>query len=593
MSNLKPIIDLRGYPVVNVLMSWEYLNDSRMRQILGKALWKKVSRYSNGYRILSVEIGNSKFYKLLLPSITRAVYSIAKDLGHKVELYSPENGFLSSDEILADAFSLLEDKNVIELPDERINEYSKNFPLYPHQIFGVNSILSRLGYGLFFEMRTGKTLTTLIGLSILRKAELIKSALVIAPMSAIGAWERDVEKNLNAPIMPTLIRLNGKKIDLEKILSEVEFPIFITHYEFLITKKYKEVFRPFVQKHWRELKGALIFDESHRIKNPATKRFKGVMDIAPLFKRYILLSGTPIGNSIEDIWTQSVFLGFQYFTGNNITQFRRVFMIPHPAGFGFVPAGGSVKKIKEKLKTVSMFVRQKDVFKKLQVYREKFDYRLTSEQKDVYDSIANELIAMVNDRVISVSEGIARSIKLAQICSGFYQEKNPGDEVFEELDHSNRDKVFLDLIEDVKGNLVIWHEYNADIKILRKVLKDTGRKVFVIAGDVKKEKRVEIINEWRDTDRAVLLTKPSLLGEGIDLSKAEVAVYWNHNYSYINRFQSESRIIAPGKPIAVLWSLYAPKTIEESILNVISRGRSIDEEIKENNFYSFVMGELF
>ncbi len=53
---------------------------------------------------------------------------------------------------------------------------------------------------------------------------------------------------------------------------------------------------------------AIIIDESAKIKNPESKLTQDFLDLAPLFFRKVIMSGTPVANRPYDIWSQIFFL---------------------------------------------------------------------------------------------------------------------------------------------------------------------------------------------------------------------------------------------------------------------------------------------
>jgi SNF2 family DNA or RNA helicase len=50
----------------------------------------------------------------------------------------------------------------------------------------------------------------------------------------------------------------------------------------------------------------VILDESQNIKNPSSKSFQAVKQLKSRFK--LILSGTPVENSVNDLWTQMSFI---------------------------------------------------------------------------------------------------------------------------------------------------------------------------------------------------------------------------------------------------------------------------------------------
>ena len=73
-------------------------------------------------------------------------------------------------------------------------EQTQTFKLYKHQEVALAYLELNKSFALFMDPGTGKTLPALIRVLRLIKSQDIKNALIVAPKSALGAWERDMEK---------------------------------------------------------------------------------------------------------------------------------------------------------------------------------------------------------------------------------------------------------------------------------------------------------------------------------------------------------------------------------------------------------------
>ena len=67
---------------------------------------------------------------------------------------------------------------------------------------------------------------------------------------------------------------------------------------------------------------AIIIDESAKIKNPESKLTQDFLDLAPLFFRKVIMSGTPVANRPYDIWSQIFFLDLGESLGKDFTTFK-------------------------------------------------------------------------------------------------------------------------------------------------------------------------------------------------------------------------------------------------------------------------------
>ena len=52
----------------------------------------------------------------------------------------------------------------------------------------------------------------------------------------------------------------------------------------------------------------LLIDESHHIKNPDSQAAKALLELANSAKKRMILSGTPVPNNFDDLWSQFTFL---------------------------------------------------------------------------------------------------------------------------------------------------------------------------------------------------------------------------------------------------------------------------------------------
>ncbi len=172
-----------------------------------------------------------------------------------------------------------------------------------YQQTGLNwlSFLDSIGFGacLADDMGLGKTIQILGFLSILRTKEPDKTSLLIIPASLISNWENEIKQflpNLKYHIAhPGYIQKKpGQKPAQKPDLTN--FNLVITTYAMAQRHKWME------DVQWR----CLILDEAQAIKNPATKQSKQVKKLKAATK--ITMTGTPIENSLLDLWSLFDFL---------------------------------------------------------------------------------------------------------------------------------------------------------------------------------------------------------------------------------------------------------------------------------------------
>lgn len=147
-------------------------------------------------------------------------------------------------------------------------------PLYSYQVDGVLWLLEQrknhCGCLLADDMGLGKTLQAIAYLACLKTS---KQHLVIAPTSLIYNWKSEVLK-----FAPQLIRQ----------ISFVSYDMLRIHIEEYMSIDYDTI----------------IIDEAQIIKNRETKKYAAVRCLKS--QQRIILSGTPIENSIEEVWNHFI-----------------------------------------------------------------------------------------------------------------------------------------------------------------------------------------------------------------------------------------------------------------------------------------------
>ena len=101
---------------------------------------------------------------------------------------------------------------------------------------------------------------------------------------------------------------------------------------------------------------------------------------------------------------------------------------------------------------------------------------------------------------------------------------------------SERTKKIVDFINQGKG--LIWCARNKEEAMFKKLL-DTD--AVVVNGSMPVERRVEIVDEWRSGNIKHLISKPSVLGFGINLPECSHMAYSGFTYSFEQFYQAVRR----------------------------------------------------
>nr|XP_003229740.2 PREDICTED: DNA excision repair protein ERCC-6-like [Anolis carolinensis] len=173
--------------------------------------------------------------------------------------------------------------------------------LFEHQKEGVAFLYNlyhkkRQGGILADDMGLGKTIQIIAFLSGMFDAGLVRSVLLIMPVTLVNNWMREFA-NWVPGIRVKVFHGTSKK-EREQNLEQIQrrTGVLLTSYQ-MVLANWEQLSnldgQPFVWNY-------VILDEAHKIKSPSAKTTKSVYGI-PAVNR-ILLTGTPVQNNLRELW---------------------------------------------------------------------------------------------------------------------------------------------------------------------------------------------------------------------------------------------------------------------------------------------------
>ena len=137
------------------------------------------------------------------------------------------------------------------------------------------------------------------------------TSLIVVPTSLVYNWMNEIKKFI--PSLKATTYVGSNRGDLSEVYEKNN--IIITSYGILRNDLDKFQNLEFLY---------LILDESQMIKNPTSKTYMAVMKIDS--ENRLVLTGTPIENSLSDLWSQMNFLNPGLL--GNMSFFRNEFLLP-------------------------------------------------------------------------------------------------------------------------------------------------------------------------------------------------------------------------------------------------------------------------
>ena len=418
---------------------------------------------------------------------------------------------------------------------------------YEHQKYGLNILTNNPNIFLFWKMGLGKTLTAIISLEILFDRGEIEKALILCPNCVAKTWYNEFQKfsKLN-PI--NCAGLSAKK----RQLALDNFKVCILNYE---SVPYTDIDDSF---------DMLILDESHWVKNHQAQRTKKLIRISDGAKRKLLLTGTPVTQGPQDLFTQYRILDGGNTFGQNFWSFQQRYF--KNVGYNYPdwqPIPEKEDELQEKMFKIMDKKLKKDCLDLPPKSYQTVYVELTAEQKRLYKQMEKELTAELSSgEIIDTNLAIVKLQKLNQITSGFLYVDGETERKAVEIDHKKLD-VLASLIED-KEKVVVWCLFKHDIK--------TILKKFSYMNPV-------TTSDWQEFQEnpkhRLLVGQVHAGGIGITLTAASYVVYYSQGYSLADRLQNEDRTHRIGTTENVTYiDLVCPDTIDEDIKNIIEMKRA-------------------
>jgi SNF2 family DNA or RNA helicase len=445
----------------------------------------------------------------------------------------------------------------------------------PYQKFGFKwfKTLARCGFGgiLADEMGLGKTLQTIAFI----KSEVDENkgnkmpSLVVCPTSLVYNWQDEINKfqqDLKCVIV------SGSKEEREKNIKSIkEADVVITSYA-LIRRDIEE---------YENIKFRYCFlDEAQNIKNPQSLNAQSVKSIKA--KGYFALTGTPIENSLKELWSIFDFIMPGYLL--NSRKFSQKYELP-------------IVKNKDKnvLNELNMHIKpfilrrlKKDVITELPPKIEhNIIVDMTEEQKKIYASFVQQAKEDM-DREIEANGFNKSKIKilsmltrLRQICCdpSTFIENYTGD--------NGKMEAILDIVENNinQGHkMLLFSQFTSVLKNIAKRFNENNIKYLYLDGSTKADVRRNLVKEFNEGDSSIFLISLKAGGTGLNLTGADIVIHFDPWWNPAVEQQASDRAhrIGQKKTVEVI-RLIAKGSIEEKIYKIQEKKKEIIKNVVDSN----------
>ncbi|MFV0336752.1 MAG: SNF2-related protein [Chthoniobacterales bacterium] len=433
--------------------------------------------------------------------------------------------------------------------------------LRPYQRDGARWLLGRakrnLGGLLADEMGLGKTVQTLAMLECLDSP-----ALVICPSSLVWNWKRECEK-----FLPDLKVLALDGPDRDRYFHKISScDLALTSYA-LIRRDLE---------HFKRYKfSAIILDEAQHIKNPDSQNARAACALQAQSR--FILTGTPVENSIRDLWSLFAFLQPGYLGT------RRDFKDRYESSLESGDTSAVWQRLNRRLQPFVLRRKKSEILTDLpQKIEQIVEVELSPEQKIVYTQLQDTARSQIDSLEQKNSQVAARAkvfTALLRLRQASCDLRLLGGQKPVEAASAKLSALVELLREAIDGNhkTLVFSQFTSMLDLISREL--TEKQIAFCRLDGSTKRREQIVDQFQnDASIPVFLISLKAGGTGLNLTAADTVIHFDPWWNPAAEAQATDRAHRIGqKSVVTSIKLIAKDTIEERILRMQEKKKSLLE----------------
>jgi len=441
--------------------------------------------------------------------------------------------------------------------------------------------VAKWGFFTRWAERTGKTITALA----IARYYRCQRILVIAPLSAVKSWRRDVEKVWPSMLPYIYEAFSGTVPErAAQIRARHGKPgIVVVRYESFWMPKMREAILA-----WKP--DMVIADEAHRLIHRASKQSKFAHKLAEVVPYRLALTGTPHKSGRKDYFSIFKFIDPQVF-GRRWKDFETKYCI--------LDYFGNVKDYRHKDEIDRLVAEHShritaDVLGLDAPSYEIVSVDLSPKTREIYERMRKESLAEVtglSEQSEQVSGTAVASItltnllRLQQITSGWI--KTTDDQIIDIS--SEKLDALLDLLEDAVpqfGRIAVFCYFRHDIDRIVQAIAARNEHpstrlapVIAIQGGMSQTKFNEAEDTFNKLDKVILVGQIGAMSLGMDLTAGRMSVLFGLDYDLTTYLQALARMWRHGQQHHVLFKhLLCMDTVDVKVYQTLQKKQSLAAE---------------
>ncbi len=413
------------------------------------------------------------------------------------------------------------------------------------------------------EMGLGKTLQTICFFKQVLKEKPNAKILVVTPTALVYNWANEFVKF--AKELKYTLLVGSKDERLTKLKNDSN--IFLTTYGML-----RQDSLEYDSKHF----DLIIIDEAQNIKNPKAGISKALKSVNANVK--IALTGTPVENSILEVWSIFDFIMPGYL--NTLNKFQDKFMFKDITDEAH-------DKLMNLSKLINPFIlrrKKKDVLNDLPEKMENVIYlELPESQKKLY-AMQVKKTKEEYDNLVKTDGFMKSQFKILQLLTRLRQICVDPSLVFDNYtDESIKTTEVIKLLKAYIENghkVLLFTSFRSALANLKKILDEENITNYTIDGSVTSKERSTLVDSFNKDNTNVFLITLKAGGTGLNLTSADVVIHYDlwWNPQVENQATDRAHRIGQRNNVEVI-KLVCTGTIEEKIIDLQNKKKILNDTL--------------
>jgi len=453
------------------------------------------------------------------------------------------------------------------LKDSKPLRFDTRVAGYAYQLEAVEAVKNLPYAAVFHEQGLGKTKIGLdLALEWIRDSS-VDSVLIVTKHGLVANWVDEIRRHtyLSAHV------LDQHRSSNFFVLNSAA-RLYLTHYEAVKSEERR------LKLFLKTRRVATILDESHKIKNPDSEIAKIFHRLSSGFVRRVIMTGTPVANRPFDLWSQIYFLDGGRALGSDFEDFRDHLDLRNDLWSDKSKRERFETELAAAFEKIRPFTVRKTKDQSGIELPEKEIFNLLVEpeptQLALYEQYRNSLSATVmrnGQIIVDDAEAILkRLVRLVQIASNPLLIDEGYSAVPGKFPHLVR---IIERALNEKSKIIVWTNFIENVRWLRKQLVQYGP--VMVHGSMSIEERNQAIADFKNDPAVnVLLATPGAAKEGLTLTVANYAVFYDRSFSLDDYLQAQDRIHRISQTQnCYVWNLICAGTVDEWLDSLLTAKR--------------------